>query len=48
MSFLSLRIKETIRMPYRGLAILKSPKLIMKGALCYGFAMVKCSYVNIL
>ena len=33
--------KETIRMPFRGLAMLKSPKLIIKGGLCYGFAMVK-------
>ena len=27
-------------MPFRGLTILKSPKLIIKGGLCYGFAMV--------
>ena len=32
--------KETIRMPFRGLTMLKSPKLIIKGGLCYGFAMV--------
>ena len=32
--------KETIRMPFRGLAMLKSTKLITKGGLCYGFAMV--------
>ena len=31
---------ETIRMPFRGLTILKSPKLTIKGGLCYGFAMV--------
>ena len=31
---------ETIRMPFRGLTMLKSPKLIIKGGLCYGFAMV--------
>ena len=33
--------KETIRMPFRGLAMLKSTKLITKGGLCYGFAMVQ-------
>ena len=33
--------KETIRMPFRGLTMLKSPKLIIKGGLCYGFAMVQ-------
>ena len=27
-------------MLFRGLTILKSPKLIIKGGLCYGFAMV--------
>ena len=27
-------------MPFRGLTMLKSPKLIIKGGLCYGFAMV--------
>ena len=27
-------------MPFRGLAMLKSTKLITKGGLCYGFAMV--------
>ena len=32
--------KETIRMPFRGLAMLKSTKLIIKGGLCYRFAMV--------
>ena len=32
--------KETNRMPFRGLAMLKSTKLIIKGGLCYGFAMV--------
>ena len=32
--------KETIRMPFRGLTMLKSPKLTIKGGLCYGFAMV--------
>ena len=34
--------KETIRMPFRGLTMLKSPKLTIKGGLCYGFAMVVC------
>ena len=34
-------LKETIRMPFRGLAMLKSTKLIIKGGLCYRFAMVK-------
>ena len=29
-------------MLFRGLTILKSPKLIIKGGLCYGFAMVYC------
>ena len=33
--------KETIRMPFRGLAMLKSTKLIIKGGLCYRFAMVQ-------
>ena len=33
--------KETIRKPFRGLTMLKSPKLTIKGGLCYGFAMVK-------
>ena len=33
--------KETIRMPFRGLTMLKSPKLTIKGGLCYGFAMVR-------
>ena len=28
-------------MLFRGLTILKSPKLIIKGGLCYGFAMVE-------
>ena len=32
--------KETMTMLFRGLTILKSPKLIIKGGLCYGFAMV--------
>ena len=32
--------KETIRMPFRGLTMLKSPKLTIKGGLCYVFAMV--------
>ena len=32
--------KETMTMLLRGLTILKSPKLIIKGGLCYGFAMV--------
>ena len=32
--------KETIRIPFGGLTMLKSPKLIIKGGLCYGFAMV--------
>ena len=32
--------KDTIRMPFRGLAMLKSTKLITKGGLCYGYAMV--------
>ena len=27
-------------MPFRGLTMLKSRKLIIKGGLCYGFAMV--------
>ena len=31
-------------MPFRGLTMLKSPKLIIKGGLCYGFAMVNESY----
>ena len=30
-------------MPFRGLTMLKSPKLIIKGGLCYGFAMVAAS-----
>ena len=30
-------------MPFRGLAMLKSTKLITKGGLCYGFAMVRVS-----
>ena len=34
--------KETIRIPFGGLTMLKSPKLIIKGGLCYGFAMVGC------
>ena len=33
--------KETIRMPFRGLTMLKSPKLTIKGGLCYVFAMVR-------
>ena len=33
--------KETMTMLFRGLTILKSPKLIIKGGLCYGFAMVR-------
>ena len=32
--------KETIRMPFRGLTMLKSRKLVIKGGLCYRFAMV--------
>ena len=36
--------KETIRMPFRGLAMLKSTKLITKEGLCYGFAMVYTMY----
>ena len=46
-SFLSITefyygiLKETIRMPFRGLAMLKSTKLIIKGGLCYRFAMVR-------
>ena len=32
--------KQTIGMPFRGLTMLKSPKLTMKRGLCYGFAMV--------
>ena len=32
--------KETIRMPFRGLTMLKSCKLVIKGGLCYRFAMV--------
>ena len=32
--------KDTTRMLFRGLAMLKSTKLITKGGLCYGFAMV--------
>ena len=32
--------KETIRMPFRGLTMLKSLKLVIKGGLCYRFAMV--------
>ena len=38
--------KETIRMPFRGLAMLKSTKLITKGGLCYGFAMVKLNFYS--
>ena len=34
-------LKDIIRMPFRGLTMLKSPKLIIKGGLCYGFAMVR-------
>ena len=34
--------KETIRMPFRGLPMLKSPKWTTEGGLCYGFAMVYC------
>ena len=33
--------KETIRMPFRGLTMLKSCKLVIKGGLCYRFAMVE-------
>ena len=33
--------KETIRMPFRGLTMLKSRKLVIKGGLCYRFAMVR-------
>ena len=33
--------KETMTMLFRGLTILKSPKLIIEGGLCYGFAMVQ-------
>ena len=36
--------KETIRMPFRGLTMLKSRKLVIKGGLCYRFAMVVCEY----
>ena len=36
--------KETMTMLFRGLTILKSPKLIIKGGLCYGFAMVILSW----
>ena len=32
--------KETIRMQFRGLTMLKSHKLVIKGGLCYTFAMV--------
>ena len=38
--------KETIRMPFRGLTMLKSPKLTIKGGLCYGFAMVSHSPIS--
>ena len=37
--------KETIRMPFRGLTMLKSRKLVIKGGLCYRFAMVN-DWVN--
>ena len=33
--------KETIRIPFRGLTMLKSRKLVIKGGLCYRFAMVQ-------
>ena len=33
--------KETIRMPFRGLTMLKSRKSVIKGGLCYRFAMVQ-------
>ena len=33
--------KETIKMPFRGLTMLKSRKLVIKGGLCYRFAMVQ-------
>ena len=38
--FYSRITKETIRMPFRGLTMLKSRKLVIKGGLCYRFAMV--------
>ena len=40
--------KETITMPFRGLTMLKSPKLIIKGGLCYGFAMVINKYLSVM
>ena len=33
--------KETIRVPFRGLTLLKSPKLTIRECLCYGFALVR-------
>ena len=32
-------------MPFRGLTMLKSRKLVIKGGLCYGFAMVYIQYL---
>ena len=40
--------KETIRMPFRGLTMLKSCKLVIKGGLCYRFAMVVKNKVDAL
>ena len=33
-------------MPFRGLTMLKSPKLTIKGGLCYGFAMVSSGVIT--
>ena len=38
-------LQDITRMPFRGLTMLKSPKLIIKGGLCYGFAMVCATLV---
>ena len=39
--FYSVIPNETIRMPFRGLTMLKSSNLVIKGGLCYRFAMVE-------
>ena len=40
-------LKDITRMPFRVLTMLKSPKLIIKGGLCYGFAMVCVSVISL-
>ena len=34
-------------MPFRGLTMLKSRKLVIKGGLCYRFAMVPLGWLNV-